>query len=289
MKFMNLLKTGLLLTSRHKSAIMAGGAIASGIAGIVLSVKATIKSVKDVEKATEEKQKAAQKEMTDSEFEEPKKDVELTKGEIVKITWKHFIPVFVATAATTTFIICAHRVDAKRIAAAASALALSEKMNRELQNKTIEEFGREKASEIQQAILKKNPDSAKAYESGFIQKTNEGKIKSNGKVYECIPSDSYRSYCWFRDEISGREFWSTRNEVEYAVNRAMRDALNGGCPIMTLNGWYQWLDLDTITMGDKLGWDLDRGQTLDVSFEADIRDTGEPCLIIRYSEEPRVV
>lgn len=296
MKIIKLIKIGSLLVSKHKSAIMSGGAIVTGLAGVIFAVKATIKSVKDVEKATEEKQQKVENENrsesndTDSENSQVKNEkVKLTKIEVIKITWKHFIPVFIMTATTTTFIICAHHVDAKRIAAAASALALSEKMNKELQNKTIEEFGKEKAVEIQQAILKKNPDLAKAYDSGFIQKTNTTLTKANGTTYESFPVNSYRSHCWFRDEISGREFWSTRNNVEYAANKAIRDAINGCCPVLSLNTWYQWLDLEPSKMGDKLGWDLDRGQTLDITFEPDMTDTGDPCLIIRYCDDPRVI
>lgn len=289
MKFLNLFKTGLLLASNHKSAIMSGFAIVTGIAGTFFAVKATVKSIKDVEKASADKQEAVQKEEADNETEQSKDRVRLTKWEVVKVAWKNFIPVVIVTAATVTLIICAHNVDAKRIAASASALVLSEKMNRELQNKTIEELGKEKATEIKDAIFKKNPDLAKAYESGLIKKTSAEKVKSNGKTYQYVTSDSYQRHCWFRDEISGREFWSTKNEVECAVNKAMRDAITGCCPVLSLNSWYDWLGLDGTVMGDMLGWDMNRGQEIVVDYEPDIRDDGDPCLIIHYADKPRLI
>ena len=287
MKILSFIKPILLFGSKHKSAIMSGCAIVTGIAGTFFGVKATIKAVKDVEKATAEKEDAAKKEDEKDNNEEnvPEKEVKLTKWEVVKLVWKHFIPVFVTTAVTITLIVCAHHVDAKRVAAAASALALSEKMNRELQNKTIEEFGKEKAAEIQQAVLKKNPDLAKAYESGFVRKNAQSGKQENHMTTNL----SYDRRCWFRDEISGREFFSTKSEVEYAVNMAMRDAITGCSPILSLNAWYEWLDIEPSIMGDMLGWDLNRGQELLISYEADIRSNGDPCLIMHYSDKPRII
>lgn len=278
MKGLTLIKTGCMLVSKHKSAIMVGCSILTGLAATCFGIKATIDAVKEVEEATEQKQ-----------VREENAEATLTKTEIVKTVWKNYIPSVILTATSITLIVCAHRVDAKRIAAAASALALSEKMNKELRNKTIEEFGKEKADEIKNAIFKKNPDVARAYEDGAIQKEIASTFKSNGQTYECVEEGSYRRHCWFRDSFTGREFWSTRCDVERAVNKAVRDAINGGCPIVTLNSWHEWLGLVGTPLGDMVGWNLDRRQELDICFESDITDDGLPCLVINYVDQPALV
>lgn len=269
MKIIGLFKSAALILGKHKSAILAGTAIVTGIGTTVLAVRATVKAVKDVEDVK------GVKIDSDTEAEEAK----ISKKEIVKAVWKHYIPVVIGTTVTVVCIVCAHRVDAKRIAAATSALVLSEKMRKELEHKTINELGHEKFKEIKKAIFKENPDLDKAYKSGRVKALDGDCSWRNGR---------YVRKCWFKDEISGREFWSSRSEVEYAITKAMREGLMGGSPYVTVNEFYAWLDIEPNVMGEMLGWELSK-QEINVSYEPDITSDGDPCLIMRYYDKPRVI
>lgn len=279
MKILGLFKSAALVVSKHKAAILAGTAIVTGLGTTALAVKATIDSVKDVETLENEKKQKMANVSESEENLENKSDESLTKKEIVKTVWKHYVPVILGTVVTTTCIVCAHRVNAKRLAAVTTALVASEKMRKELETKTISEIGHEKVKEIKKKIFKENPDVAKAYKGGEVEVLNEREAWRSGK---------YVRHCWFRDEISGREFWSTKSDVEWAITKAMREALMGGAPYITLNQFYGWLDVGENVMGEMLGWDLSR-QELNVTYESDMTADGEPCLVLRYYDKPVLI
>lgn len=271
MKFIGLFKAIGLGVVKHKSAILSGVAIITGVASTCLAVKATIEAVKDVEALKETK--------TADNTEET--EVEVSKTEVIKTVWKHYIPVVVGTTVTIATIVCAHRVDAKKIAAATSALVLSERMRKELEHKTARELGADKIKEIKKTIFKENPDLDKAcqdYQAGRVE-VLDGEWRTGRFVRRC----------WFRDEITGREFFASKSEVEYAMIKAMREGLTNGGPYLTLNEFLEWLDLEPCVMGEMFGWDLSK-QEIAVTYEPDqCRDTGEPCLIMHYYDKPRVI
>lgn len=270
MKIVGLLKSAALILAKHKSAILAGTAIITGVGTTVLAVKATIESVKDIEELKDAKAVASE------ESEDPQ-ETTVGKTKIVKTVWKHYIPVVLGTAVTVTCVICAHRVDAKRIAAATSALVLSEKMRKELEHRTIDELGHEKLKEIKKTIFKEQPELDNAYK--------------NGQVDVLEPewrNPKYVRKCWFRDEITGREFWSSKSEIEYGMMKAMREGLLGGAPYVSLNAFFSWLDLEPCVMGELLGWDISK-QEINVSYEPDQTADGDPCLIMHYYDKPRVI
>lgn len=265
MKGLGFIKTGLMLVSKHKSAIMGGLAILTSVGGAVLAVKATVQAVKDIEEATEQKQ-----------VENSDEEATLTKKEVVKTVWKSYIPVVITTAATITLIICAHRVDAKRIAAATGALAASEKLRKELENKTIDEIGKEKVDSIKKAILNEDPKLKR-----------EIAVVENAPLNEQWRSGKYVRHCWFKSAFTGREFWSTKNDVMYAINAATKSALKDGHGRVILNDIYDYLGIDQTGLGNIIGWDLYDNQEIDVTFESDMTGEGEPCLLIHYVQIPR--
>lgn len=286
MKGLGLVKGLIFLVGKHKSAILSGTAIASAIGTVVLTVRATIKSAKDIEEAREEKY-VQTNDNADEEFVE-KEGIKLTVKETVKATWKHYIPVVVGIGATVTCIVCAHHIDAKRIAAATSALFLSEKMNKELENKTIEEFGKEKLDQIKEKIFHENKDLESEYRVNGQSLRRDVMKHGASNVGFCKPEIKDRM-CWFKEDFTGRYVWASRNQIEKAINLAVRDAYRNGCRVITLNDLYDYMDLDQIPDGHSFGWDLQAGQELDVTYEPDITDTGEPCLVMHYHCRPRMI
>lgn len=285
MKIMGLLKGGVLLLGKHKSAILSGTAIVTAIGTIVMTVKATVKSVKDIEELKEDKYVQANENLNPEDEGIDKEDIKVTPIEVVKVSWKHYIPVAIGVATTVICIICAHRIDAKRIAAATSALMLSEKMNKELEHKTIEEFGKEKLDQIKEKVFHENADLRKVYVDDKKALHREILRDGDRMVGYYRPEASDRM-CWFKDPITARYFWASKSQVEKAVTMAMRQAINNGSMLISLNDFYDYLDLEQIDDGYNRGWDLQKGRELDISYEADIAHNGEPCLIMHYHNRP---
>lgn len=282
MKFLGAFKTVALLASKHKSAILSGVAVGSAVCTVVATVRATIKATKDVEKYEE----IRVGENDDAETTEDNDRLKIS--EVLKISWKHYIPVVIGTTMTVTCIICAHRVDAKRIAAATSALLLSEKMNKELEDKTIEEFGKDKLNEFKAAIFKENSDLDKAYRVDKKALHREVMKHDISNVGYYMPNTHDRM-CWFKEDFTGRFVWASKNQIERAINMAIRDAYRNGSRVISLNDLYDYMDLDQIPDGYSFGWDLESGRDLDVVYEPDITDNGEPCLVMHYHSRPVLI
>ena len=287
MKGLGLFKGVALVLGKRKSAILCGVAICSMVGTVITAVKATFNAAKDIEKAKDEKYERVNENHEDSDFI-PREEIKLTPVECVKASWKHYIPVAICVVVGGVSIICAHHVDAKRIAAATSALMLSEKMNKELENKTIEEFGKEKMDAIKEKIFHENADLKKVYVDDKKSLYREVLQHDTCKTGFYTPSASDRM-CWFKDPLTGRYFWASKNQVERAINCAIRQAINNGSMIITQNDWYDFLDLEQIKDGHTRGWDLQRGQELNVTYEPDITDNGEPCLIMQYYSSPIMI
>ena len=54
---------------------------------------------------------------------------------------------------------------------------------------------------------------------------------------------------------------------------------------ITLNEFYEELDLPDIKIGYDLGWLVDKG-LIDICFGANISETGEPCIAMNYEVVP---
>lgn len=84
------------------------------------------------------------------------------------------------------------------------------------------------------------------------------------------------------DVMSGRYF---KSSVE-AIRRAQNDTneqINGDWSA-TLNEWYTYLGLQTIKLGDDLGWNSNN--LLKVVFDSALTSSGEPVLVLDYEVYP---
>ena len=53
-----------------------------------------------------------------------------------------------------------------------------------------------------------------------------------------------------------------------------------------LNEFYDEIRLDHISIGDDLGWNIERGM-IDLSFSSLVADDGTPCLVVDYQVSPK--
>ena len=249
----NLFDKVLNFTKEHNPEILVGLGVAGMMTSTVLAVKATPKAL-DI-------------------MEDKKADMGvtyLTRKEIAQATWKIYAPSIGVGLASAACIILGTSKSIKRNTALATVYALSESTLREYQTKAKEMFGEEKAAELDREVAKARVRKREVTTivetegSEYIHHTGNG----DTLVY---------------DTLSGRYFRSSMNSIESAVNSINKSLLNDY--IMTLNEFYNELGVPTIGAGSLIGWKSDK-ELLEVSFESDVDQNGNPYLVLSYKNRP---
>ena len=233
--------------TKHSPEILTGIGIAGMITTTIMAVRATPKALILIEERKEEI------------------DVDkLTPIELIKTTWTCYIPAAIIGGLSIICLIGASSVNARRNAALATAYTLSESALKEYQGKVIETIGEKKEQSVRDAIAKdkidKNPVSSR----------------------EVIITEKGNTLCY--DAISGRYFKSDIDKIKKAeneLNRRMRDEM-----YISLNEFYYEIGLNPISIGDDIGWNIDRGY-IELNFSSQLTDDGNPCLVIDYQLAPR--
>mgnify|MGYP001100643429 CR=1 FL=1 len=239
-------KTGFQL-KKHSPEILTGIGIAGMITTTVMAVRATPKALILIEERKEEI--GAEK---------------LEAMDMVKTTWACYIPAAITGTLSVACLIGASSVNARRNAALATAYTLSESALKDYQGKVIEMFGEKKNEAVKDAVAK-------------------DKVEKNPVVTrEVIITEKGNTLCY--DAISGRYFKSDIEKIKKAeceLNRQMLDDM-----YISLNDFYYEIGLDSVKLGDELGWNVDSGY-IDLSFSSQLASDGTPCLVIDYSVAPR--
>lgn len=235
---------------KHSPEILAGIGIAGMITTTVLAVKATPKALKILE---EEKKVTKQDKI-------PAKDV-------VKLTWKCYLPAVATGAASVACLVGASSAHLRRNAALATAYKLSETAFAEYKSSVVETIGEKKEKAIKEKVadkqMEKNPASK-----------NEVFVTSKGGTTLCY------------DPLSGRYFKSSIEKIQRAVNDLNRQMLTAMFGYISVNDFYDEIGLDHTVVGDDLGWNVDKG-LIDISFTTRIADNDEPAIVLDYLVEPK--
>lgn len=232
---------------KHSPEILTGIGIAGMITTTVMAVRATPKALILIEERKEEI--GAEK---------------LEAMDMVKTTWACYIPAAITGTLSVACLIGASSVNARRNTALATAYTLSESALKDYQGKVIEMFGEKKNEAVKDAVAK-------------------DKVEKNPVVTrEVIITEKGNTLCY--DAISGRYFKSDIEKIKKAeceLNRQMLDDM-----YVSLNDFYYEIGLDSVKLGDELGWNVDSGY-IDLSFSSQLASDGTPCLVIDYSVAPR--
>ena len=193
------------------------------------------------------------------------KGEELTKLETITVAGPAYIPAVAVGVGTIACIFGANVLNKRQQAALMSAYALLDNSHKEYKKKVEELYGEEAGSRIREEIAKDN------YDEDEIDLTS-GKTEL------------------FYDMFSNRYFESTIEDVqraEYQLNRAM--AMRDG---VSLNEFYELLDIPPIDAGDEYGWtlggclDMYWQSWIDFTHETTTMDDGTECHIIVFQTEP---
>lgn len=234
-------------TSKYSPQIFTGLGIAGVVTTTVLAIKATPKAVKLVEEEAYERKE------------------ELTPMEVVKITWKCYIPTAVSMVTSITCLICANSVNTKRNAALAAAYKISETAFIEYKDKVVETIGEKKEKTVREKIA-------------------EDKIKNNPPAQNTIiMTDSGTEL--FLEPVSGRYFKSDMEKIrriENECNKKMLHDING---YMSLNDFYDELGLEHSSIGYELGWNS--YNLLEIDYIPQLLEDDKLCVVLEYTTGPK--
>lgn len=262
-------KVAKTFVTSHSPEILTGIGITGMCTATVLAVKATPKALKKIE----EKKLEVYDEMDACEIPSNAlpEDVTLTKAEIVKATWKCYIPAAVTTGVSVACLIGASKVNLKRNAALATAYNLSQTALTEYKKVIEETVDEEKVKEIKEKVAQETVN----------KKPVEEQKMANAR--EIIMTDGEKFRCY--DMTEGRYFWSDKESIREAVNNINEKLLS--YDYVSLNEFYDELELKNTNMGEKVGWNIGRDGQLRVHFSSVLDEKGRPCLAIEYNVEPR--
>lgn len=221
--------------------ILTVAGVASFITTIVLSVKATPKAVAIINTLEEEP----------------------TKTEIVKATWKCYIPTAIAGTVSIGCFVGAIGVTQKRNTSLMAACKIAESALREYKDAVIETVSEKEEKQIRYNMADK--------------KIRENPVSNT----EVIITGSGDTLCY--DSFSGRYFESNIDKIRKAENTIDRMILTDD--YASLNDFYDELGLDRTRGGDELGWRSDRG-FIRISLGSHISEDGRPCISITFGSDP---
>lgn len=178
--------------------------------------------------------------------------------EEAKAVWKFYIPVGISGVVTIGCIIGASRAGGHRTAAAVTAYSLTEKAFSEYKEKVIEQVGKGKEQKIRDAIAQdavtSNPPS------------KEVVIVAGGHVLCC----ELYTHRYFRCEMETLKKY--QNEINHLICQQM---------YVTLNDFYDMIELPYTDISDSIGWDSNK--LMELMFTTVLSENGEPCLAFTYN------
>ena len=216
------------------------------VSATVIAIKETPKAVKLIEKRKEE-------------LKTEKLDVK----EIVRTTWKLYLPVVVTGTLSIACVIFSHSINERRKAALATAYAIAETSMAEYRDQIREKLGEETEQSIVNAIEEKHANDI---------------LPPTGLVL--VGDEDY-----FIEGITRQVFKSTKNDILSIVNYLNAKMRNE--QYITLNEYLSELGLDPSDIGDFLEWHIDLSGYIDVKFVDSHLKNGHSAISITYNEMPR--
>lgn len=224
--------------------------VAVGIAGFVttavLAGKATVKA----------------NELINEKKEELNVD-KLDPKELVKTTYKCFIPPMVSGILSTACILGANSIHAKRTAALATAYQVAQVGIKEYKDSVVELIGEEKEKQIAKRTVEKK-----------VQKVE--KIEKPSCDIDLNKSDIVLCY----DVFAGRGFYSNKNKILAAVNEVNSRIYHENSA--SLNYFYECAGAKPSELGELMGWNTSF-RRISVDIYGDVTKEGVPYLAVEFN------
>lgn len=220
-----------------------------GIAGVVVTAIFAAEGALKAEKIMEEEEPFTQKE-------------DRKPADTIAKTWHCYIPAVASGAVTVTAIVASNRISKARIAALASAYALSTDNFKKYRDKVKEILGEKNDQKVVDDV---NKDRVSQID------TNSCTIINSGGSTLCM------------DSLTGQLNWIDIDKVQKAValvNKMLIDQ-----QWVSVNDYLWELNFNQSKLLDAFGWDVGSGG-VQVSYTSALTKDNIPCLVLNYSVEP---
>lgn len=187
---------------------------------------------------------------------------EVSKKDIIKLAWKHYIPAASVGVITIASILALNSVNSSRYTALAGLYGLSEKAFREYRTKVSEVVGEKKVKDISHKI-------------------SEDRIRENPPADNQILIVGDGDHLVY-DTFTGVYFKSTKESIRESVNNVNQIILSE--MYASLNDFYTNIGLNSIQLGEDVGWTA--SNLIEIDFSSHLTQDGEPCLAIEYINRP---
>ena len=241
-------------SKEYSPELLIGSGVAAMITSTILAVKATPKAMRQIEDAKSDRGVTI-----------------LRPKDIVKVTWKTYLPSVVTGVAGVGCILTGTAQNTRKRAAIAAVYSMSESTLRQYKDEVRKMVGDEQADELDKQVAK----SKMKEETVIIDRDDSEYIEQTGFG---------QTLCY--DSLSGRYFKSSVNAIDRAVNNFNKLLI--GENYATLNDLYNEFGISTIGLGSMLGWRIE-DEMCEVSYDSEIDDNGQPYVVIYYKNNPQVL
>jgi len=259
----NFVKTARAFATKHSPEILTGIGVGGMFTTIGLAVGATPKALKLIEAEKERQNQELIDEAKKAGHNVYDQITKLSYLEVVKVTWKVYIPAIVTGTASTLCIIGASSVSARRNAALATAYQLSTTALSDYKEKVIETIGEKKEHTINDKVAQKKVEETPASKS------------------EIILTEKGNTLCF--DSFSSRYFKSDIEAIRRAENNLNQRLL--AYDYISLNDYFAEIGLRHTEIGYQLGWRVDKG-LIKLHFSSQLADDGTPCVVVNFDNPP---
>lgn len=191
----------------------------------------------------------------------------LPAKEIVKTSWKYYIPVASLMGASTVSMVNGESISSKRTAILSAAYSAAEQTLVDYKDETVKQIGEAKEKEIEYGVLEKQSERAKINNVGIPIQGEE-----NGGTL-------------FYEPMTGTFFYSTRNKVDKAFNELSAQMIRED--YVTLGDLFCYLDLKYVETCGLVGWNTEKVRSVEPDYRwAGIEETATPYTIMAYKYYP---
>ena len=256
MSFNNILLSTRKFLTKHSPEILTGLGVSSMITSTVLAVKVTPKVCNSIN--------VYEKAMT----EHYKEEYKATTYEKVRVTWKEYIPSIVTGVTGIACIFGANHINHKRNALLTAAYTISESTLIKYKDKIINDFGEEKAKQIDRNIRE------------------EVKKEKKKDVYHELNDIDKKTFIII-DSFSGLKMpkGTTLNKIDGVINE-INKIMNYDMYV-SAEEWYDRLGFKNIPdCAKNVGWKLEDG-LIEITQNPGLDEDGVPVLKINFIEIPK--
>lgn len=243
------------LLENHSTTILTGVGVGGTVATSILTGRASFKAARIIDQVESEMYLG----WREGEHDEP--PAEMSKTQMVKLTWMLYLPPVAAGVTTITAIIVANRISSTKIAALAVAGGISERALQEYKEKVVAKLGERQDQKLRDDIA-------------------QDRINQNPPG-EVIIAGTGEVLCF--DMLTGRYFMSTVEDIKRAENKINHEMLNSLG--VSLAEFHEEIGLPSTPYTDSVGWQ-GSSDLVQVNFSTCMSPDQRPCVAIDFARPP---